>query len=149
MNYNNNNIDTSDEIDWTIITSFLKKTYKRIFIFTTIVGFLFVLLSYTQPVLYKSKISLFRVHEMSSIQSAGFSLSSIMNQSDGVDKQLKLELVDIIKSERILNEKNKKKWYSIDSSLIDLWEINKEPEPLFSFMSSTVNENKYKKEKIS
>lgn len=146
MNYNNNNINASDEIDWTILTTFFKNKYKRISIHATIVGFLFALLSYTQPVLYKSKISLFRVHEMSSIQSAGFSLSSIMNQSDGVDVQLKLELVDIIKSERILNEISTKKWDSIDSSLIDLWEINKEPEPLFPFMSLSLNENKYIKE---
>jgi len=77
---------------------------------------------------------LFKVNDFSTASMRGLSISSLMNSSGSVNNQLEVEITDIIKSKKIQNTIVNNQWESIDSSLIDLWEINKQ-----SFIEKILN----------
>jgi len=87
-------------------------------------SFLFLILSFTQPILYQSNISFFKVNDSSTFSS--FSVDSILGGSSGINERLELDIKDILSSQKLSVEIVNKSWDSIDgNTLITYWELDK------------------------
>lgn len=122
-NRKNFNFET-DEFELGHLLTFLYGYKNFILKFGCIFSIAFVLFSFTQPRLYTSKISLFKVNDFSMASMGGLSINSLMNSSGSINNQLEVGITDIIKSNKIQNSIINNNWESIDSNLIDFWEIN-------------------------
>ena len=125
----NMNFD-SNEFELRHLLLFVYNHKNLIIRLSMIFGVVFALLSFTQPRLYTSQISLFKVNDFSTASMmGGLNIGSLMNSAGNVNNQLEVEITDVIKSKKIQNTIVNNQWETIDSSLIDFWEINQKSLP--------------------
>jgi uncharacterized protein involved in exopolysaccharide biosynthesis len=126
-------VNSDNEIDIKYILKLIQNQ-KNIITKTSFFGSVFFLaVSFTQPVLYTSNISFFKVKDISPISS--FSVESILGGSGGINERLEVDIKDILSSQKLSIEIVNRPWKAIDGdTLISFWELDQK-----SFLNNLVS----------
>tara|TARA_B100000029_G_scaffold413419_1_gene416419 strand:+ start:3913 stop:4887 length:975 start_codon:yes stop_codon:yes gene_type:complete len=144
----NNFTNSDNEINFNYIIKIILLNKKNIIKISLLSSILFFLLSFSQPVLYNSSISFFKVKETNNLMSSLPSIDQVFGGSDSISDRLEIDIKDIILSENLSRKIVLNEWPSIKNrNLISLWNLD-ENSFLESFLSNEYSDIKVEENAI-